>query len=373
VGGGVTGIYDTLRRGHKAALKAGCPAVPKGYFWEPRQDGSFALLKEVPALPGTVKVRYVGERTADGKLAVSNLEDDLFTAEQSTAPALSNREEELRNGENKKTFVADDRGRGSDHDQRSGLDTVGDSRSGVEPKNVAPRPAQVEVENAAEIKTERGDFPAGSGGWPVASADADLRPDGRLAVGGGEDLLSERLAKLGAVTNLPTSASVGNSAQPTPFVVGNSFPKSEIPTTDTHVGISGQGVQNQQLPLKLKTEWYRYELDFRPLKKGYTVLLRKRLRWSDTRYSKTILTNSCPQLTVKMVQQISVGKFTAATIAALQNGGIADGFIRDLQERIGKGNGRRRADLTEHERALLARIESGLSAGSRGRNRGSGS
>jgi len=273
--------------------------------------------------------------------------------------------------------MGDDRGRGSDHNQRSGLDLVGDSRSGDQSARMgdgtAPGEAENEVKSEAKTETQRVDFPAAPAGRAMAGNDAGLRPDSRLAMDSGEDSLSERLARLGAVTNLPTSASVGNSAQPTPFVVGNSFPKSEIPTTDTHVGISGQGVQNQQLPLKLKTEWYRYELDFRPLKKGYTVLLRKRLRWSDTRYSKTILTNSCPQLTVKMVQQISVGKFTAATIAALQNGGIADGFIRDLQERIGKGNGRRRADLTEHERALLARIESGLSAGSRGRNRGSGS
>lgn len=288
---------------------------------------------------------------------------------QSVAPALPKFEKDFQNDKGEKDTVANSGGRGSSDNQRGGVNFVGNSRSGVELENVASRPAETEVKNAAEIKTERGNFPAGGGGRPVAAGNADLRPDSRLAMGGGEDSLSERLAKLGAVANLPTSASVGNSAQPTPFVVGNSFPKPE----DTHVGISGLGVQNQQLPLKLKTEWYRYELDFRPLKKGYTVLLRKRLRWSDTRYSKTILTNSCPQLTVKMVQQISVGKFTAATIAALQNGGIADGFIRDLQERIGKGNGRRRADLTEHERALLARIESGLSAGSRGRNRANGS
>lgn len=273
--------------------------------------------------------------------------------------------------------MGDDRGRDGDHDQRSGLDTMGDSRSGNQSAGMgdgtAPGKTENEVKDEAKNETQRMDFPAAPAGRAMAGNDAGLRPDSRLAMDSGEDSLSERLARLGAVTNLPTSASVGNSAQPTPFVVGNSFPKSEIPTTDTHVGISGQGVQNQQLPLKLKTEWYRYELDFRPLKKGYTVLLRKRLRWSDTRYSKTILTNSCPQLTVKMVQQISVGKFTAATIAALQNGGIADGFIRDLQERIGKGNGRRRADLTEHERALLARIESSLSAGGRGRNRTNGS
>ena len=254
-----------------------------------------------------------------------------------------------------------------------GGDAVRESGGRTELPGVGAGSAETEVENATKIEPTRSNFPAGGGNRPVAAGNADLRPGGRLAMGGGEDSLSERLAKLGAVANLPTSASVGNSAQPTPFVVGNSFPKPEMPTKNARVGISGLGVQNQQLPLKLKTEWYRYELDFRPLKKGYTVLLRKRLRWSDTRYSKTILTNSCPQLTVKMVQQISVGKFTAATIAALQNGGIADGFIRDLQERIGKGNGRRRADLTEHERALLARIESSLSAGSRGRNRANGS
>lgn len=191
-----------------------------------------------------------------------------------------------------------------------------------------------------------------------------------VAVGGQSDSLGERLATLGRGVEMPTSASVGKSPQPAPFSLGNSLPKTEMPTDsakNTHVGISQETTQNQQLPARAKTEWYRHELDFRPLKKGYTVLLRKRLRWSETRYSKTILTRTCPRLTVKMVRQISVGKFAATTIAALQDGGFADGFIQALQERIGKGNGRRRADLTELERSLLARIESSLVSGGRKR------
>ncbi len=126
------------------------------------------------------------------------------------------------------------------------------------------------------------------------------------------------------------------------------------------VGKQALAQQNQQ---HSRTEWFRYELDFRPLKTGFNVLIRKRLKWSNTRYSKMIVKRFCPQLTRKMVEQIAVGKFSKETVAALQNGGITDGFIKQLQVRIGKGNGKRRADLTEYERSLLARIESGIRPG----------
>jgi len=201
---------------------------------------------------------------------------------------------------------------------------------------------------------------------------ATNRERARVVVGVDQDdaeqALADKLAELGRAPEL--SASVGKSKSPTPFVLGNSLPESEIPTShnnDTHLRISRQVKQTQQPTEWAKVDWYRHELDFRPLKKGYTVLLRKRLRWSATRYSKTILTRTCPQLTRKMVEQISVGKFTPAAITALQDGGFADGFIQDLQKRIGKGNGRRKADLTDNERSLLARIESSLVASSRGR------
>jgi hypothetical protein len=62
------------------------------------------------------------------------------------------------------------------------------------------------------------------------------------------------------------------------------------------------------------------------------------------------------------------GKFTPAAIAALQNGGISHEIIKNLAERIGKGNGKRAAELTEYERSVLARIESGLAAGGGRRN-----
>jgi hypothetical protein len=130
------------------------------------------------------------------------------------------------------------------------------------------------------------------------------------------------------------------------------------------VGISDFSQQKQQVS---RTEWFRYELDFRQLKKGGAwVLIRKRLRWSDTRYSKMLVKRFCPQLSKKLIDQISVGKFSPETIAALQDGGIQHVFISALQERIGKGNGRRRADLNDFERSLLTRIESSLRAGNRG-------
>jgi hypothetical protein len=144
------------------------------------------------------------------------------------------------------------------------------------------------------------------------------------------------------------------------------------------VGISvGKPVgnpQNQQLtgnqpvsrPRKKRADFFRYELDFRPLKKGgYNVLIRKRLRWSDARYSNTVVRRKCPRLTAQMVAKIRLGKFTDAAIEALRDGGIEHGFITQLLARIGKGNGQRRADLTDYERSILTGIEFVL-ASSRG-------
>jgi hypothetical protein len=142
-----------------------------------------------------------------------------------------------------------------------------------------------------------------------------------------------------------------------------------IPATGKPAGIStGKPALIKQNQAITRTEWFRYELDFRKTQRGFNVTIRKRLKWSNTRYSKQIVKRFCPQLTRKMIDQISVGKFSKETIAALQNGGIQDGFIRELQSRIGKGNGKRRTDLTEYERSLLSRIESGISASNRGRN-----
>lgn len=170
--------------------------------------------------------------------------------------------------------------------------------------------------------------------------------------------LPNRSASLRGADPLPALMS-------TTSVVGNSQNAPVGKSKNTPVGKSGFQQQNQQVA---KTDWFRYELDFRPLKAGYTVLIRKRLRWSETRYSKMIVKRTCPRLTKKMVNQISVGRFPQTVVAALQDGGIQDGFIKSLQERIGKGNGKRRTDLTDHERSLLARIESGISAGSRSGN-----
>jgi hypothetical protein len=118
-----------------------------------------------------------------------------------------------------------------------------------------------------------------------------------------------------------------------------------------------------------RTEWFRYEMDFRDRKKGgYQVLIRRRLKWSETRYSPQLASYYCADLTEKMVKAIKDGKFTAPAIAALQRGGISDEIIKKLAERIGKGNGKRAAELTDHERSILARIESGLAAGGRRRN-----
>ena len=139
-----------------------------------------------------------GRRTLQPKITASlpaqsseaNLQAQPNRAGASPASARQN-EKDFQDDKNKKNTVADPGGGGSGDDQRGGVNSVGDSRSGVKLENVAPRPAETEVKNAAETETERGDFPAGSGSRPVAPGDADLRPGGRLAVGGGEDSLSE--------------------------------------------------------------------------------------------------------------------------------------------------------------------------------------
>ena len=174
---------------------------------------------------------------------------------------------------------------------------------------------------------------------------------------------SKKTAGIRASVSVPAFAqnSVGNSL---PEPVGNSHEKPVGNPVGISVGKSNFTEQKQQVS---RTEWFRHELDFRQLKKGGAwVLVRRRLRWSESRYSKMSVKRFCPQLSKKMIEQISVGKFSPETIAALQDGGIQHGFISALQERIGKGNGRRRADLTDFERSLLARIESGIRASNRG-------
>jgi len=136
-------------------------------------------------------------------------------------------------------------------------------------------------------------------------------------------------------------------------IIGQIHPKS--------LGISGNA--------QTRTEWFRYELDFRERDKGgYYVIIRRRLKWSRTRHAPTIANHLCVGLTKRMVASIKVGKFTDAAISALHNGGINHGVIQKLKERIGKGNGKRASELTEHERSVLARIESNLGASNGGRN-----
>jgi hypothetical protein len=135
----------------------------------------------------------------------------------------------------------------------------------------------------------------------------------------------------------------------------------------------GKSGNAQQVPAA-RTEWFRYEIDFRDREKGgYHVIVRRRLKWSDKRYAPTIAYRFCPDLTERMVKSIRNGKFTPAAVAALQNGGIGYEIIEKLVERIGKGKGKRATELTDHERSILARIESGLAAGGGRRNARAGS
>jgi hypothetical protein len=140
--------------------------------------------------------------------------------------------------------------------------------------------------------------------------------------------------------------------------------------TEKSLGKSG----NAQQVSAARTEWFRYEMDFRDREKGgYHVIVRRRLKWSDKRYAPTIAYCFCPDLTQRMVKSIKNGNFTPAAVAALQNGGIGYEIIEKLIERIGKGKGKRATELTDHERSILARIESGLAAGGGRRNARAGS
>jgi hypothetical protein len=90
-------------------------------------------------------------------------------------------------------------------------------------------------------------------------------------------------------------------------------------------------------------------MDFRDRKKGgHQVLIRRRLRWSETRYAPQVRSYYCADLTEKMVISIKDGKFTSAAVAALERGGISHEIIKNLVERIGRGNGKRAAELTDH-------------------------
>lgn len=230
-------------------------------------------------------------------------------------------------------------------------------RGGVSMAEVANAETQVPQTNSGPaFHPSRGDGrasdPDGNGsagrGGVALQSDRSGLPG---AVIGGEDDISATLVKLGSVPN---------------FDAGKSLETAKIPAAGKPAGIStGKPALIKQNQAITRTEWFRYELDFRKTQRGFNVTIRKRLKWSNTRYSKQIVKRFCPQLTRKMIDQISVGKFSKETVAALQNGGITDGFIRELQARIGKGNGKRRTDLTDYERSLLARIESGIGAGNR--------
>lgn len=239
---------------------------------------------------------------------------------------------------------------GSIQNSRADFDRSGDSG------NFGDRLSSVGAGIDEKIETQRTAIPRPDDRRNVADTDDQLRPDGGLA-GDGRS----------GVAMAVSDAEIAASAKP---VLAELEARSTANTrTGKLAGIStGKqdfGQQNQRVA---RTEWFRYELDFRKTQKGFNVTIRKRLKWSNTRYSKQIIKRFCPQLTRKMIDQISIGKFLPATAAALQNGGISDGFIKDLQSRIGKGNGKRRTDLTDYERSLLARIESSLSSSNRGRD-----
>jgi len=131
-----------MRLAHKKALRAGCPPVKKGYFWEPRSDGGFSLFLDVSNAPGSVKVRWIGERSSNG---------DWHGTGDCSIPVSK---KGLTNDENKKTTVAQPGGRAErDNRGRSG-DSLGDTGSGIEPAGMVARPAETEVSNEEIYATD---------------------------------------------------------------------------------------------------------------------------------------------------------------------------------------------------------------------------
>ncbi len=59
---------DHTKRIHRAAIKAGAPVVPPGYWWsEPTERDSFNLCRQIDSdVPGAMKLRYIGELDKDG-------------------------------------------------------------------------------------------------------------------------------------------------------------------------------------------------------------------------------------------------------------------------------------------------------------------
>lgn len=134
---------------------------------------------------------------------------------------------------------------------------------------------------------------------------------------------------------------------------------TELPT-NVHRGNSGGTNAAARRPVN---RWFRFELDIRKLDDGYTVRIRKRLRWSEMRYSRTLTSYKCPGLTAAMVNQIRAGCFNDRIRIALTNGGLDYETVKNLVSRGGRGSGQRASGLTDTERAFLARLEYSLASG----------
>lgn len=259
---------------------------------------------------------------------------------------------------------------GADGDSGGGTgDTGGDASDLADGPQVhgAMKPASAESKNAhgnesAKISGHFGSKQLGKSGNAHAKNSGQIRGHFPATSSTGNELQGNAHKKSAEMpTDLPTEKSVnisGNAHGNEPGKISGHFGTKSV-------GKSGNAHRSESA----RTEWFRYEMDFRDRKKGgYQVLIRRRLKWSETRYAPQVRSCYCADLTEKMVNSIKDGKFTRAAITALERGGIGHEIIKSLVERIGKGNGKRAAELTDHERSILARIESGLAAGGGRRN-----
>lgn len=115
---------------------------------------------------------------------------------------------------------------------------------------------------------------------------------------------------------------------------------------------------------QIENKWFRFELDLREASGGgYTVLIRKRLRWLESKKGRTLTTRRCANLTAGMVKKLRAGRITEGAKAAFEQGGINRELIEILNKREGRGRGKRASQLTDDERSFLARLEHGLASG----------
>lgn len=141
-------------------MRAGCPKVAQGWFWEPRSsDGGFNLLHEIPAEPGKVAVQWAGERTPQGEIRMAS--GEVFPGKG------SNQDEKSESGNSKEIHSNDDQPVIRDA-RFGGGSGIGVGRFQHAPPAANRQPARVGVQpvadgNRAELAEELARLGSGKG------------------------------------------------------------------------------------------------------------------------------------------------------------------------------------------------------------------